>query len=452
MKQILIVILIALFCSGAVYAQQAVTPETALDAYVHNDDPTWGWEVRKTYDMDETKAYSLLFISQKWHDILWKHELIIFVPEALKQDGALLFIDGGSLTDGIPNFTKGDNDLFLSLSALANRNNALVCILKQVPNQPLYGGLKEDALISYTLNEFKKDKDYSWPLLFPMTKSAYRAMDAVQEFATQQLNRQINRFLISGASKRGWTTWLTGTLQDPRVEAIAPMVIDMLNMPATFDYQKQLYGEYSEEIQDYVNLEIPQAIHSEFGNAVVQMIDPYSYREKLTMPKLIIMATNDPYWTVDAVKHYINEIPGHNLLHYVPNAGHGLGDKVQAFGALGSFFTHMLYRSDYPVCEWNLVEKRRNIELNVKASPDKLVSARLWKSVSDSRDFREATWTKSDIPLNGRDRSVVNVRIDYPKKGFQAFYVDLVYKDPHGDEYTVSTRTYVSDHKKVFVQ
>jgi PhoPQ-activated pathogenicity-related protein len=182
------------------------------------------------------------------------------------------------------------------------------------------------------------------------------------------------------------------------------------------------------------------------------MIDPYSYREKLTMPKLIIMGTNDPYWTVDAVKHYINEIPGHNLLHYVPNAGHGLGDKVQAFGALGSFFTHMLYKTDYPVCEWNLVEKRRNIELNVKASPDKLVSARLWKSVSDSRDFREATWTKSDIPLNAGDRSVVDVRIDYPKKGFQAFYVDLVYKDPHCDEYTVSTRTYVSDHKKVFVQ
>jgi len=108
----------------------------------------------------------------------------------------------------------------------------------------------------------------------------------------------------------------------------------------------------------------------------------------------------------------------------------------------------MLYKTDYPVCEWNLVEKRRNIELKVKASPDKLTGARLWKSVSDSRDFRKATWTKSDIQLNARDRSVVNVSINYPKKGFQAFYVDLVYKDPHGDEYTVSTRTYVSDNKK----
>ena len=451
MKRNLIVILIAYFCFVAGYAQQAVTPETALNAYVHNDDPTWGWEVRNVYQIENTKAYSLLFISQKWQGTLWRHELIVLVPDSVKQDGALLFIAGGSVNDGMPEISNPDDETLL-LSALADRNNALVCILKQVPNQPLYGGLNEDALIFYTLNEFSKDRDFSWPLLFPMTKSAYKAMDAIQEFAVQELDRQVNRFLVSGISKRGWTTWLTGALQDPRVEAIAPMVIDMLNIPATFDYQKQLYGDYSEKIQDLGNLDISQTIHSEFGKAIVQMIDPYSYRDKLTMPKMLIMGTNDPYWTVDAVKHYINEIPGHNLLHYVPNAGHGLGDKVQAFGALGAFFTHMLYRADYPVCEWNLVEKRRNIELKVKASPDKLTGARLWKSVSDSRDFREATWTKSDIPLNGRDRSVVNVNINYPKKGFQAFYVDLVYKDPHGDEYIVSTRTYVSDHKKVFVQ
>lgn len=452
MKRNLIIILIAYFCFVVGYAQQTITPETALDAYIHNDDPTWAWEIRDVHQSENAKAYSLLFISQKWQGILWKHELIVFVPESVKQDGALLFITGGSVRDGMPRFSNPDDETSLFLSALANRNNALVCILKQVPNQPLYGGLTEDALISYTLNEFRKDKDYSWPLLFPMTKTAYKAMDAVQEFAAQQLDRQVNRFVVSGASKRGWTTWLTGALQDPRVKAIAPMVIDMLNMPVTLDYQKQLYGEYSEEIQDYVNLEIPQAIHSEFGNAAVQMIDPYSYREKLTIPKMIIMGTNDPYWTVDAIKHYIGAIPGHNLLHYVPNAGHGLGDKIQAFGALSAFFTVTLENADYPVCSWDLVQKGRNIDLKVKASPDKLKGATLWKSASDSRDFRKAAWTKSDVKMDARDKSVVNVRLQYPKTGFQAFYVDLIYEDPHGDEYTVSTRTYVSDNKKVFVE
>ena len=452
MKRNLLLILVALLCHFLLYGQQTIGPETALNAYVHNDDPTWGWEVRNVFDMEDAKVHSLLFISQKWQGILWKHELIIFVPEHLTADGALLFIDGGSISDGIPKYAKEDNSLFFFLSALAQRNHALVCLLKQVPNQPLYTDLKEDALISYTLNEFRKDEDYSWPLLFPMTKSAYKAMDAVQEFATRQLDQKINRFLVSGASKRGWTTWMTGALQDPRVEAIAPMVIEMLNMPASLDYQKEIYGAYSEEIHDYVELEIPQAMHSEFGNAVVQMIDPYSYREKLTMPKMIIMGTNDPYWTVDAIKHYIHDIPGHNLLHYVPNAGHGLGDKIEAFGVLSAFFAHMLDKVAYPTCTWNLVEKRKNIDLKVKGSTDNLVGATLWKSVSDSRDFRKATWTKSDLPLNAKDKSAVDARIQYPKRGFQAFYVDLTYNDPDGDEYRVRTRAFVSDAKKVFVE
>jgi PhoPQ-activated pathogenicity-related protein len=167
---------------------------------------------------------------------------------------------------------------------------------------------------------------------------------------------------------------------------------------------------------------------------------------------MIIMGTNDPYWTVDAIKHYISDIPGHNLLHYVPNAGHGLGDKIQAFGALSAFFTLMLNKADYPVCEWNLAEKGKNIDLQVKASSDQLIGAALWSSVSDSRDFRKATWTKSDIQINAKNKYAVNARIKYPKTGFQAFYVDLIYEDPHGEKYSVSTRTYVSDNKEVFVQ
>ena len=118
------------------------------------------------------------------------------------------------------------------------------------------------------------------------------------------------------------STWLTGASQDSRVVAIAPMVIDMLNMPVTLEYQRELYGAFSAEIQDYVKIGIPQAAKSEFGSAIVQMIDPYSYRDKLTQPKMIFLATNDPYWTVDAIKQYYNGIPGYNLIHYAVNAGH----------------------------------------------------------------------------------------------------------------------------------
>ena len=170
-----------------------------------------------------------------------------------------------------------------------------------------------------------------------MVKSAVRGMDAVQEFSKKTLNHDINRFVVSGASKRGWTTWLTGA-SDKRVVAIAPMVIDILNMPVNLDYQVKMWKDYSVQIEDYVKLGIPQTASTDKGAAITAMVDPYSYRKKLTMPKMLFMGTNDEYWTVDAIKHYIDSIPGENFVHYVPNVGHDLGDKKQAMAALSAFY------------------------------------------------------------------------------------------------------------------
>ena len=38
----------------------------------------------------------------------------------------------------------------------------------------------------------------------------------------------IDKFLVAGASKRGWTTWMTGAV-DTRVIGLFPIVMDMLN-------------------------------------------------------------------------------------------------------------------------------------------------------------------------------------------------------------------------------
>ena len=81
-----------------------------------------------------------------------------------------------------------------------------------------------------------------------------------------------------------------------------------------------------------------------------------------------------------------------------------------------------------------------------------MVRAVLWTSSSESRDFREALWEPTKIKLNKKDKSIIKVKLKYPKQGFSAFYVDLIYLGDHGKEYSISTRAYVTDKRQVFVE
>lgn len=449
MKKKISLLLSICFC--VILQTNAQTSETALKDYLDNQDANYAWEVKEDYSLNDCKAYSILLISQKWQGILWKHELKVYVPDNIEYDGAMLFITGGGLNENrYPRFSEKGNAEEDAFSHMAIANKAPVALLSQVPNQPLYGGLNEDALIAYTLDEFRKSNDYSWPLLFPMTKSAIRAMDTVEELLLEKCNKTINRFLVSGVSKRGWTTWMTAASEDPRVVAIAPMVIEMLNMPKFFESQLTAYGGYSEEIGDYVNMQIPQAAESEFGRQVIQMIDPYSYLNKITIPKLIVMAANDPYWTIDAIQNYISAIPEKYALHYVPNAGHNMGDKKSVYEVLNVFFFQMLNQISLPNYRWELKQKKK-INLNLEFENQDLKEVVLWQTSAPKRDLRKGVWESMNIALP-KDKEKVNVSVDYPKLGYKAFYVELKYKNPFGGTYSVCTSAYVADNKQVFLK
>ncbi len=438
---------IVLFSRNSFSQNNTITPETALKNYINNNDKTYNWEQKDSIVLGKTKVYHILLTSQQWHNIIWRHQLTVLVPSKVSYQNALLFITGGSNKDMQPNWTKADG-LWPPLAEIAEKNQSIVAILRQAPNQPLFGGLTEDALISHTLNQFKQDKDYSWPLLFPMVKSAVKAMDAVQDFSKQKLEKNIQDFTVTGASKRGWTTWLTAAIDDPRVKAIAPMVIDMLNMPATLNYQFETYGEYSEEIEDYVKLGIPQGASSPNGQKINTMIDPFAYRSKLTVPKMLFIGTNDPYWTVDATKHYWSQIPGQNMIHYVPNAGHNLGGGKQAFETLGAFWGLIKNNGTLPICSWKVTDTAQGAEMVLAAENKDLIEVNLWETTSSDKDFRNNLWLNRKMKYE--DASQIKITKPYPKKGNQAFYIDLKYRDPNGGSYSVCSRIYVTDHEKLW--
>ena len=190
-------------------------------------------------------------------------------------------------------------------------------------------------------------------------------------------------------------------------------------------------------------------MHTENGNDITTMIDPYSYRDKLTMPKLILIGTNDEYWPVDAIKNYLGEIPGENYIHYVPNAGHDLDGGEQALMAISAFFGRTLSGDQYPICKWNINENEKQLTLSVETSPEELLGANLWTADSEDRDFRDDVWNNKKT--NTVNQKSIDVQVDFPESGFRAFYLDLIYSDPNKGEYTKSTRMFVTDENKLLI-
>jgi len=353
-----------------------------------------------------------------------------------------MYITGGSNWINQPKWRKADNDEALRFAQIAHKTGSLVAVLRQVPNQPLYVGKTEDELISFTFDQYLKTGDAEWPLLFPMVKSAVKAMDAIQEYSFKELRLQIDRFVVSGGSKRGWTTWLTGA-HDKRVTAIAPMVIDVLNMKPQMDYQLEFWGSYSPMIQDYTNLQIQDRMGEEAGTALNRMVDPYSYKEKLSKPKFIFNGTNDPYWPIDAIKFYYDDLVGEKYLHYVPNAGHSLGDGKQAIQALAAYFATVVNGQPHPQVTWETEIVKNKLELKVKGS-DGLQEANIWLAESPQREFRDKEWKSTALQRTSRKPEVTAI-VDLPTEGYKALYVELLYPSPLGGNYSKATRTFVLD-------
>ena len=82
------------------------------------------------------------------------------------------------------------------------------------------------------------------------------------------------------------------------------------------------------------------------------MMDPYTYRSVLRLPKLIVNGTNDRYWVVDALKFYWNDLEGPKYIRQIPNAGHGLGGgKKDALRTIAAFFRHAAAGQPLPTVE-----------------------------------------------------------------------------------------------------
>jgi PhoPQ-activated pathogenicity-related protein len=229
--------------------------------------------------------------------------------------------------------------------------------------------------------------------------------------------------VVTGASKRGWTTWFVGAAKDPRVKGIAPMVIDNLNVKKQMKHQIDTWGFYSEEIEDYTRRGLQKRLETPIGKRLAQIIDPYSYRSNITIPTLIVRGANDPYWTADALNQYWDDLKEPKWAVTVPNAGHGLGNKLEAVESIGAFARSLSGDFAMPKEKWSIApvaNNGRTIEVALNTTGTPLAKVTVWAAESDTLDFRKSTYKvvaelKVDNPTEGGSRPKLRLAIDTTK-------------------------------------
>lgn len=424
-------ILAAVFTLLGFIALRALAEDTALDRYVAKPDSHYGFEHRDTrYRLGYT-IHQLKMTSQQWRHpnevdrVLWEHDIIIIEPWELSLDDqstAILLIEGGSNDSGPPKI----DDRQFGLIAMVTRS--VVAIVRQVPNQPLRFAdevdrpRKEDDLVAYSLGKYLSTGDEEWPVHLAMTKAAVRAMDAVQSF--MESRAPIEQFIVMGGSKRGWTTWLVAAV-DPRVKAIVPVSIDVLNIDRQLEHHWSSYGFFAPALRAYGKFDIPCRLRTALGQSLLAMIDPYRYRERLTMPKLIMNSTGDQFFLPDASRLYYPDLPGPKLLRYSINTDHRQKDEDVIFTAV-SWVTQIEDGGSGPQFLWSIADDGA-IQVQTSTRPKKVL---LWQATNpNARDFRLETlgpaWSSSE--LHNNDGGTYTAAVPPPPQGWTAFTVQLVF-------------------------
>ena len=404
-----------------------------LDEFVA-DDSDFEYDVAWADEDATVPTWLLEVTSQRWRSddevdrTLWQHQVVLAVPDGADTSTALVIITGGS--NNRAQMEPDDGDVELA-QMVANLVGTPVVGLAQIPNQPLtiYGegeDMFEDDLVASSWHMVLETGDSTWSAYFPMTRAVVRTMDAVQDFMDQR-DTPTEDFVLTGFSKRGATTYLA-TAADERVIAMAPGVFDFLNFRPQARHHLDVYGEPAPAVADYAAYDLLNRVEDEEAQVLIDTSDPYAYRDRFTMPKLILASPGDQFFLPDAMRFYIDDIPGETLVRYIPNSGHGLvpegSDLMDSLIPLVSWYQDIVADRPRPEISWT----HDDGVLTIHADPTP-PSVRLWTATNEEEqnfriDVLGPVWESTAI--SGEDNTYT-ATVDPPEQGYTAYLLEVSY-------------------------
>jgi len=496
----------ALVCAAALLP--ALSLATPLDDYVSAPDENYQW-----HDTNATfktllggKAHVLNVTSQKWLDVtqahgpdgdLWTHQVLVVVPANVKHTTvSLAYLTGNC--NSKPSVPGPTDEELLIVDTTSHDTGTIGIIVYQLPNCPIIypsdpsqKGRTEDSMIAWAWNEFfsTPDHDPRWLPRLPMVKAAMQSMRAAEAFIATLNVGKVGGWLVAGASKRGWTTWMVGAVTCPTcvtIKAIAPLVPIVPALRREIHRMYQAYGGFTFAFKDYQDgLNLTTHIDDPIMGRLLDIVDPINYKQRLArLPVYVVDSSDDEFMMMDWTNIWYDEmkaaLPELHLL-IAPNSEHSLATGVpEVVESLGAFvaslaagepiggrpnFVHTQSNSTGEIVVKidpgfkptavtlryadTLQDKRRDFRWVRLASPEvgncTLPDIALPKPIFGANCLVPIVW-KTQVLTPSRDTGTYHAVAPAPKKEghWVAYYIEMKFKTTHAEtQYHITTPGYV---------
>ena len=398
-----------------------LTAANPIDDYVSAPEPHFAWsDTGARVRTVGGTAHILNVTSLQWmteanasgpNGALWTHQVAIVVPAGGVRRSMALSVMTAGCNEGPPKPPAADEEYLLLAAVLANRTGAIGVVIYQIPNCPITypsdpSGKKrsEDSMIAWAWHEFLTTPvhDPVWLPRFPMVKAGFQCMRAVEEYTAQAKLAAIEGWLVGGASKRGWTSWMVGATQCAtcvQIRGLFPLVPIVPNLLQSVHLQRQSLGGFTFAFRDYLDADIIRYMDGPAFGQLLSNVDPVSprYAARLAqLPKLAIVSSNDEFMQFDwtALNDSWAGLPGETHLLIAPNSEHTLAtgipevlETVIAFYASIAAGEEASARPSFDVAR-EATTGRITVTVPAGAPPPAKVYLRTDETASKRRDFR----------------------------------------------------------------
>jgi PhoPQ-activated pathogenicity-related protein len=464
--------------------QWGLNDESPLDTYVNKPDPNYGWsDTGERVNMVTSEGHLLNLTSQQWLDpsrahlehggSIWTHQVLTIVPKNLKiKNKGMIYITGGC--NEHPSVPKATDEEPLAINVVATDTGAIAVVLNQIPNchmvypsDPSQRGRSEDAMIAWAWHQFLETGDPEWLPRLPMVKAAMAAMRAVQEYTKEAGIADIDGWVVAGASKRGWTTWMVGAVNCPTcptIDAIAPIVPIVPNLREGVHHMWRAYGGFTFAFDDYTAVNFTTRIDEDKTMELFKIVDPIHYVERLArLPKAVLVSSDDEFMMFEWTNNWKNIFKGETHLYIADNAEHSYATGIVGLLRTLSTFSNSVFLSGKrPTFDYDMDFEKGTI--TVRVPEDQALTQVVYRHANTlstkKRDFRWATAAvkKDDgnyscpLPLIGpikgsicaqpivwigetleaESPGVYTVQMKKPLLGWKGGYIELYFKSDTG--------------------